>query len=196
MLSSALQLRDLPAIDVQEHQRGDQCRALVAVQESVVLHDMEEVGRGHFEQIGMQQLSERGGARLLDGRLEQSRITHPDDTAELIQLECVNLEHFLEVQELGCDHLASLASVFAWALTILAADANAVLLVASDRTQREHVAIRRDLEGRILIDLEQLQDRAVQNHSQAVSDTAESGISLDKSGNPTFVGLSGGGAGN
>ena len=35
----------------------------------------------------------------------------------------MNLEHFLEVQELGRDHLASLANVFAWALTILAADA-------------------------------------------------------------------------
>src|SRR3954469_6669680 len=61
--------------------------------------------------------------RLLDGRLEQSPIAHPGDAAELIELERVNLEHFLEVQELGRDHLASLASVFAWALTILAADA-------------------------------------------------------------------------
>jgi hypothetical protein len=51
----------------QEHQRGDQCGAFVAVQERVVLHDMKEVGRGHLEQIGMQQLSKRRCTRLLDG---------------------------------------------------------------------------------------------------------------------------------
>ena len=84
---------------------------------------MKELGSGHLEHIGMQELSKCRCTGLLDSRLEQSQIAHPGDAAELIELKRVNLEHFLEVQKLGRDNLASLASVFAWALTILVADA-------------------------------------------------------------------------
>lgn len=91
--------RDLNAIKLKEHQGRHHCRPLVTVCERVILHDVEQVGGGHLEEIAVQVLSVHRRLGHGDGRLKQAGIADPGMPAVPLDLVAVNLSDLREGEE-------------------------------------------------------------------------------------------------
>ena len=91
--------------------RGEEAGPLVAVDEWLVLRDVECIGSGHREQVRMRELA--AGARLRHGHggLQESTIADARRAAVPGELLSVDEEDVLEVEEDRIGHLASFRRV-------------------------------------------------------------------------------------
>jgi hypothetical protein len=99
------------AMDAQEHDRRDERRALVAVDEGMVLGQPVCIGRRQAEQVTP--LVVVGIACACHCRLEQADVAHAARPSELLDLRVVEGQHVLLAQPPGLSpHFASSRSVF------------------------------------------------------------------------------------
>lgn len=98
---------DLDAVQLQKDQGYRQGRALVAVQERVVLGEVEQVGRRHLDQRRVEEEAVEGRLRHLDGRAQEAEVTHPGAPSVALDLVRVHAQRVLERDELRLDHSAS-----------------------------------------------------------------------------------------
>src|SRR5262249_3956499 len=106
---------------LEKSQRRGEPRALVAIDERVILDDMEEIGSGHGEPVCVEELSTEGGHRLTHGGFQKAPVPDTIDATELVELKLMDLDDIVDVEEFGV-HSASFLSVFRWvSVTRLAA---------------------------------------------------------------------------
>jgi hypothetical protein len=76
-----------------------QPNALVPVDERVVLHDVEQVGRSHCEQPIVHESAVERGLRLSHCGLEHAPVAHAISPAIAPELQCVQVEYVIDVQD-------------------------------------------------------------------------------------------------
>lgn len=74
---------------------------VTAVDEGMSLHDVKEVRGGHGEQPVVDEHAVEGRLRPSDGRLEQPAVANAIGATVAGNLECLKLEHVLEVEDVG-----------------------------------------------------------------------------------------------
>src|SRR6266508_2729930 len=86
VVEKAFRIGDYDAVQVQEHDRSEEARSLVPVDERLILRDVERVGRRHREQALVSELAARGRAWHGDGGLQQARVAYTSGAAVLREL--------------------------------------------------------------------------------------------------------------
>src|SRR3954465_8604777 len=105
---------DGDVVELEKDERRSQRGPLIAIDERVVLRQVEEVRGGHLEQRPMEQLASERGLRRRNAREEQPSIAHPERAAVRLDLVSVDAEHLLEQEEARLLHSASFLKTAPW----------------------------------------------------------------------------------
>lgn len=90
---------DFDAIQFEKDESGNCSNPLVAVDKWVIVHDVEHVGRGHLNQIGMVILARRPGAWHGKGGTQERRIADSRAAPIPLDLVPVDLRDLIETEK-------------------------------------------------------------------------------------------------
>lgn len=90
VVKTSLGSLNLQPVNLQEGQRRNQTRPLVAIDECMVLDDVEEISRRHLEQVDVQELPPEGCSGLGDCRFKEAHV--PDTMLTTVQLDLVAVQ--------------------------------------------------------------------------------------------------------
>ena len=113
IVETALGRSDFDAVEIEKHQSGDGTDPLVAVDERVVLNQVEQVRRGHGEDIPVEQLAAEAHARLGHGGFQQPQITNAAIAAIPRHLVGVQAQHVVDREEVNAHLLGQSLEVVA-----------------------------------------------------------------------------------
>jgi len=163
---------DLDVIHREEDNGGYCPGSLVAVNERMVLSDVEQVRRSHLEDVLVQILITESGSGHRDGRLKQAHVSDAERATVVIDLVAVYLKDIIETKELDVVHLLGQllqgTPVPAVGLVECFPELGGARFVPN-RSDNEHVSVRRDLDWSVVVYLEQIQHTALNNQSHAVA---------------------------
>lgn len=104
------------SVQLEENKRGHGARALVAIDERVILHDMEKVGCGHFKQVRVKILPAEASLGRCHRRLQKTHVS--DAQAATIPLDHipVDLDYLVQSKE-GDRHRSISEALQSFAIT-------------------------------------------------------------------------------
>ena len=91
--------RQANLVQRQKHVGGNGANAFVAINERMILNQMEQIRRGHFIDVRVEKLTAKGGGRHRKRRLQQPPISHADRAAIAFDLVAMDFGNFVESQE-------------------------------------------------------------------------------------------------
>lgn len=151
---------------------GNSPCAFIAIDEGMVFHQVEQISRGHFKDVRVQKLTTVRGRRHSEGGFEQLDIANAGSTSIAGNLVLFDFQHLDQTEE---DRVHLLLRQFLQSLGV-----PGVHLVESGleglapagvlyRAENEDLAVGGDVERRISVCTDQLEDRLFDHQGQTVS---------------------------
>ncbi len=162
---------DLDVVEFEENQCASRAGPLVPVYEGVVPGDVEKIGRGHLEQVVVQKPSPEARRGHGECRLQKTEVPNTGLTTVAFDLVAVDTQHLAEIQENGGHGLfrEALEGTTVFSVHLFQGFLELLLVLGiTDRRYDQDLPVRRDFEGRVRVDLQQLQYRPVDDERQAI----------------------------
>lgn len=160
------------SVQGEKNESRHRTNALVAINEGMVFHQVEQAGRGHLVDVRMQELPAIGGRRHAEGRLEQLHIPDAGSTPVAGHLVLVNLKHLGQAEESRIHRLLRklLQGFGVPGIGLVKGDLEGrVSASVFNRSENEHLPVGGNIKLCVGVSAKQLQNRLFDHQGQAVT---------------------------